>query len=95
MRRVPFTVLSYQPPLMPLLAPDRHGSACPGHDGLATTVHQCQRPLVADPRLSRSMTSLSARISGDRHRLVRGLVHGVLLSLVIWAAAGYVAFTLR
>jgi len=41
------------------------------------------------------MTSLSARISGDRHRLVRGLVHGVLLSLVIWAAAGYVAFTLR
>ncbi len=51
--------------------------------------------VLSDPTLSRAMPSLSTRESSDRHRLVRGLVHGVLLSLVIWAAAGYVAFTLR
>jgi hypothetical protein len=31
----------------------------------------------------------------DHHLMMRGLVHGVLLSLVVWAAIGYVVFTLR
>ena len=33
--------------------------------------------------------------SKDTHRMVRGLINGVLFSLVIWGAAAYVAFTLR
>jgi hypothetical protein len=30
-----------------------------------------------------------------RDRMRRGLVHGIILSLAVWAAAGYLTFILR
>ena len=31
----------------------------------------------------------------DRHLLMRGLAHGIILSLGMWVAAGYLVFILR
>ena len=31
----------------------------------------------------------------EQHRMVRGLVHGVILSLVLWVAIGYGIFILH
>ena len=31
----------------------------------------------------------------DQHALMRGLVHGVILSMVVWTAAFYLTLTLR
>jgi hypothetical protein len=37
-----------------------------------------------------------ARVAvGQHHRMMRGLVHGIVLSLAIWLAAGYLTFILR
>jgi hypothetical protein len=44
---------------------------------------------------SESTAQPLAASSDDRHRMVRGVINGILVSLVVWAAAGYVAFTLR
>lgn len=46
-------------------------------------------------RLSGPFTSEVEATSDDRSLLMRGLVHGGVLSLVIWGAAFYLAFTLR
>ncbi len=33
--------------------------------------------------------------ANDQQRMMRGLVHGLILSLAIWLAAGYLTFILR
>ena len=33
--------------------------------------------------------------SGDQHRMTRGLVNGLILSLAIWLAAGYLTVILH
>jgi hypothetical protein len=34
-------------------------------------------------------------VDNDQQAMIRGLVHGVLLSLAVWVIAGYVTFALR
>ena len=46
---------------------------------------------------SRSTTPLRARAvarSHDQERMLRGVLHGVLLSIAVWVSAGYLAFVL-
>jgi len=34
-------------------------------------------------------------VGGNRHGMLRGFIHGIVLSLAIWLAAGYLTFILR
>jgi hypothetical protein len=36
----------------------------------------------------------SAAVSNDQHALMRGVVHGVILSVFVWTAAVYLTFVL-
>ena len=45
---------------------------------------------------SRPLTGSQVKLATcDQERMMRGLVHGVILSLVVWVTAGYVTFVLR
>ncbi|WP_428532853.1 hypothetical protein [Rhodopila sp.] len=45
---------------------------------------------------SRPPTGAQAKLATcDQERMMRGLIHGVILSLAVWVTAGYVTFVLR
>lgn len=51
-----------------------------------------------NPAVTRSAapTGAQARLATcDQDRMMRGLVHGVILSLAVWVTAGYVTLILR
>jgi hypothetical protein len=50
-----------------------------------------QSSMVRPPR----HTPGQARVSNEQHALMRGLAHGVALSMVVWTAALYLTLILR
>lgn len=53
------------------------------------------RQISATMQSSRPGHGSSAAETDDQHALMRGVVHGVLLSMIVWTAALSVALALR